>query len=747
MGKNRENDLTNSENASQQYQFDVEGMTCAACVANVESAIASIPGVQEISVNLATESANITSTEPIPIKRFTRAVSKMGYKLEPKGSSSLIERQQRSIASWKKLLLIQAIFGIPLLIYAMFEMFAQVSIFTTPISLSLQFALATILVISGSGYYRRGFKHLLMRAPNMDTLVALGTGAAYTYSLISTANILLEWNIEGFQTLYFEAAGTILLFITFGKWLESVARGKTTEALTGLMDQMPNEAEVFRDNSWQVMALSEVHTGDHIRVKPHSRIPVDGIIVAGISSVDESSISGEALPVEKHVGAKVIGASMNLQSTLEIRAEKIGRESMFGQIIKLIEDAQAKKPEIQKLVDKIAAVFVPIVLALAILSACTWIFLGYGITFGLNVLISVLIIACPCALGLATPTALVVGSGIAARGGILIKSADAFQQMSRVKTMVFDKTGTLTISKPRVADIYPENDNHFIALAAGLDIHSEHPLAKPLLDYAKGRSLTIVDVSNVKEVPGYGLEGDFNDNRIKLRRLNDGDTLNPAMAGALKDYKQKGFTVSVVYEGESALGLIAFTDTLKPEARSVIESLAGRGIRSVLLTGDRSEAAAHIANQVGIEEVKSEMLPADKHNEIHRLKLGARTVGMIGDGINDAPALVIADIGLSFSSGTDIAVNAADVIFLNDSLKNLIYAHRISRATISKIKQNLFWAFVYNLGGIPIAMGILYPFTGTLLNPMFAGMAMAFSSVSVVGNTLLLKTGKYFRDE
>jgi len=731
---------------NQQYQFDVEGMTCAACVANVESAIASIPGIQDISVNLATESATITSTEAIPIKQFTRAVSKMGYKLEPKGSASLIERQQRSIATWKRLLVVQAIFGFPLLIYAMFEMFVESTLFSPVVGMGLQFGLASILVISGSGYYRRGFKHLLMRAPNMDTLVALGTGAAYIYSLISTANLLMGWNIEGFRTLYFEAAGTILLFITFGKWLESVARGKTTEALTGLMDQIPNEAEVFRNETWQVLPLSDVHVGDRIRVRPHSRIPVDGIILSGISSVDESSISGESLPVEKQVGAEVIGASMNLQASLEIRAEKIGRESVFGQIIKLVEDAQARKPEIQKLVDRIAAVFVPVVLSLAILSAFTWILLGYGITFGLNVMISVLIIACPCALGLATPTALVVGSGIAARGGILIKSADAFQLFSRVKLMVFDKTGTLTVSKPQVIACFPDDHEQFIPLAAGLEQHSDHPLAKPLLDFAESHTWQAADVSQVREIPGFGLEGEHEGVLIKLRRLQDGDSLDQETHAALQMFTKKGYTVSAVFKEEQVLGLIAFTDTLKPEAGSVIQALSERRIHSILLTGDKREAAAHVAEEVGITEVKAELLPGDKHGEILKLKRAGQTVGMIGDGINDAPALVAADVGLSFSAGTDIAVNAADIIFLNDSLKNLIFAHRVSRGTMTKIKQNLFWAFIYNLFGIPIAMGVLYPFTGTLLNPMFAGMAMAFSSVSVVGNTLLLKTRNYFRD-
>lgn len=729
-----------------QYQFDVEGMTCAACVANVESAIASIPGVLEISVNLATESASISSSESIPIKQFTRAVTKMGYKLEPQGSSSLMDRQQRSISIWRRLLMIQAIFGIPLLLYAMLEMFTDLHLFEHTTSIMIQLGLATILIISGSGYYRRGFKHLILRVPNMDTLVALGTGSAYIYSLISTTNLLLGWEIEGFQTLYFEAAGTILLFITFGKWLEALARGKTTEALTGLMDQMPSEAEVFKDNAWQLVPLKQISIGDLVRVKPHTKIPVDGVIIKGNSSVDESSISGEFLPVEKQIGAQVIGASMNLQASLEIRAEKIGRDSIFGQIIKLVEDAQARKPEIQKLVDKIAAIFVPIVLTLAVLSGLTWMLLGFGLTFAINVMISVMIIACPCALGLATPTALVVGSGIAARGGILFKSANAFQQLSKIDIMVFDKTGTLTESKPQIVATYPDDNRRYLSLAMGLEQHSQHPLAKPLLAYGTAQSITPAILDNIIEEPGRGMQGIEAGAVIRLHKIENTHFLAANFAQTLEQFSDKGYTVSAVYMDDLVTGLIAFTDTLKPESKSIIQALSKKGIESILLTGDKQKAALQVAKQVGIDTVEAEVLPADKHDLIRDLQSRGKTVGMLGDGINDAPALVVADVGLSFRGGTDIAINAADIIFLNNSLNNVVFSHRIAKATISKIHQNLFWAFIYNLAGIPIAMGLLYPFTGTLLNPMFAGMAMAFSSVSVVSNTLLLRWRNYFKE-
>ncbi|NQV42315.1 MAG: copper-translocating P-type ATPase [Candidatus Marinimicrobia bacterium] len=732
--------------AQHNYQFDVEGMSCAACVANVETAIKQLTGVQDVSVNLATESATVTASESIPIKIFTKAVTKMGYKLEPQGSSSLVDRQQRTIATWKRLLLIQAVFGIPLLVYAMSEMIFDIHLLSSQMNILVQLTLATILVISGFGYYQRGFKHLLMRVPNMDSLVALGTGSAYTYSLISALNIELGWGFDGFETLYFEAAGTILLFITFGKWLESVARGKTTEALTGLMDEMPTQAEVKRDKSWVALPLSEVVVGDEIRVNPHSKIPVDGIVIEGATNVDESSISGESLPVEKLQGSKVIGASLNLQSGIIIRAENIGRNSMFGQIIDLVEKAQMRKPKIQKLVDKIAAIFVPVVLSLALLSGITWFALGYGLTFAINVMISVLIIACPCALGLATPTALVVGSGIAAKGGILFKSADAFQLLSKVDIMVFDKTGTITESKPQLIAHFPEDDTEYLGIAMGLEKFSQHPLAKTLIDYGNQEAIKIVEVSDIKEEAGRGLEGLHNGSLYRVRKIDPADSLAPDYLEILNQYYTKGYIVSGVYSGDSIMGLLAFSDTIKPESSAVVKALSRRGIQSFLLTGDKEQAASHVAQEIGIANYRSEVLPADKHDHINTLKADGKTVGMLGDGINDAPALVAADIGLSFGGGTDIAVNAADVIFLNNSLKNLVYGHKIARATISKIHQNLFWAFIYNLAGIPIAMGLLYPFTGTLLNPMFAGMAMAFSSVSVVTNTLLLKSRNYYRE-
>lgn len=728
------------------YQFDVEGMTCAACVSNVESAIKKVQGVQTVTVNLATESATVESEKPVAIDELSKTISKLGYELEAKGSTSLVQKQQKRIAFWRKLLILQSAFGIPLLIYSMSEMFLGLHFSSQSLSILFQFTLATLLVISGSGYYRRGFRHLWMRVPNMDSLVALGTGAAYLYSLVSSVNIIMELGISDFNVLYYEAAGTILLFITFGKWLEATARGKTTEALTGLIEELPNKADVFRDEKWVSLPLDQIQTNDRIRVKPHSKIPVDGLIISGSSSVDESAISGESIPVDKHVGSYVVAASMNLQSPFELHAKKIGRDSLFGQIVTLVEDAQAKKPEIQKRVDKIASIFVPIVLGLAILGSVLWLLTGQSLTFSLNVLISVLIIACPCALGLATPTALVVGSGIAARRGILFKTPDAFQRLAEMDHIIFDKTGTLTAGEARVMASFPDTNTEIYRFAVGLSRDSSHPLAIALTEFGKNNDIQPIRFDKITELAGSGVEASLGDDRFSLHRIDDQTDLPHDIALQLEQYLKSGFTVSAVSKNDTILGLIAFADELKPDGPQVIQYFRDKAIRSSLLTGDKKRVAENIAGQLGIEHVMAEVLPTGKHDELVKIQQQGQVAGMVGDGINDAPALVAADIGISFSSGTDIAMNAADLIFLNSSLKNLIYAHRISVSTLSKINQNLFWAFIYNSIGIPIAMGVFFPFTGMLLNPMFAGLAMALSSVSVVGNTLLLRTGNFFRD-
>lgn len=734
-----DNNQTASKDTSHSLDFDVDGMTCAACVTNVEKALSGVEGVEQVVVNLATESAHVVASNQIALKSLEKAVGKMGYSLQAKGSTSLLQRQQQTIANWRRQLIIQAIFGVPLLLYAMTEMISDVQLLPRNMSIVLQFVFTSILVITGHGYYRRGFKHMLAMAPNMDSLVALGTGAAFIYSIFSSLNLIFQWGYSEFESLYYEAAGTILLFITFGKWLESVARGKTTEALSGLADRMPREGEVKRDGSWERIPLEQIVVGDIVRIKPHTKVPVDGLIIKGESSLDEAAISGESLPVDKKAGESVIAATINQGGVLEVKAEKVGRDSLFGQVIQLVESAQSRKPKIQQQVDKIAGIFVPVVLITALAGGLFWILAGYGLTFSLNVMISVLIIACPCALGLATPTAIVVGSGIAAQWGILIKSPDAMSVLSKIHMMIFDKTGTLTEGKPKVVALTPLENYEHLRIAAGLSSHSQHPLARAVTEEAESRSLTPPELSDVRESPGFGIEGLLGDRKVGLHKVEDPGTLRGELSDAYASYQRSGQIVSAISSDEAVIGLIAFADELKPESAAVINFLRERHVETLLLTGDRYEIAAKTAAELNISTFEAEILPQGKQDVVKANQAQGKMVGMIGDGINDAPALVLADVGLSFGRGTEIAINAADIIFMNDSLTNVNRSYLISQATIGKIRQNLFWAFFYNSIGIPIALGVLYPFTQTLLNPMFAGMAMAFSSVSVVVNTLMLK--------
>jgi len=725
------------------FHFDVEGMTCAACVNNVEQALRKVDGIDDVAVNLAMESATVTLRAPVQIRQLQQVVERAGYRLETAGSASLVERQQRSIRNWKRLLIIQASFGVPLLFIAMLHMLVGVQLYDPAVSTLIQLVLATVMVVTGRDYYRRGFRHLIQLMPNMDTLVALGTGSAYLFSLLTTFNSVLVLSWPVFNELYFEASGAILLFITFGKWLEAMARGKTTEALTGLSEQLPREALVRRDGGWTRTALRDVLIDDEVLVKPHQTIPVDGVIIEGGGHVNESSISGEPLPMNRQIGDRVLSATQNLEGRLVLCAEKIGRDSTFGQIITLVENAQGRKPGIQQLADRVAAIFVPVVMVLALITGLIWLSLGFGIPIAFKALISVLIIACPCALGLATPTAIVMGSGLLARRGILVKDPDALQVFSEVRILVFDKTGTLTTGQPRLVETYPRDETEYVVDAAALESQANHPFAAALLKYCNSKDLRIPEVTDIAETPGQGISGLVNGSKLEIRAQTGNDVLGDEFHERLSAWKEKGYSASLVFREGSVVGLLAFDDPPRRDASSTINALRETGISTLMLTGDQAHSARRLAREVGIQEFRAGVKPQDKYEEIKALRRDKGQIAMIGDGINDAPALVEADVGLSFQSGIDIAVNAADIILMRPELAGLITTHAISAATFRKIRQNLFWAFIYNLIGIPIAMGILYPFFGVMLNPMFAGLAMAFSSVSVVGNTLLLRLKKF----
>ncbi|MCF7842805.1 MAG: heavy metal translocating P-type ATPase [Lentisphaeria bacterium] len=726
--------------------FAVEGMTCASCVANVEKALRTVPGVSDVVVNLTMETATIASGQDVSVKKLKRAVDRAGYKLEPKGSTSLVEQQQQNMSRWRKLLIVQALFGIPLLLYSMLEMFTSVHLLPEMWRIGVQFLLAAIIVYTGRGYYARGFRNLWHRSPNMDSLVALGTGSAFVYSVVTSFNLIFDLNIPGFSKLYFEAAGVILLFITFGKWLEAVAKGKTTESLGKLMDLAPKQALVKRDGDWVAIPADEVKIGETVLVKAHTQIPVDGMITSGHSHVDEAAITGESIPVEKGAGAEVIGATTNLSGSIEVEARQVGSETVFARIIKLVEEAQGSKAPIQQLADKVAAVFVPTILVLALVSGIFWIFAGNGFVFAVNVMISVLIIACPCALGLATPTAVVVGTGRAAAAGILIKSAEALQPLGEVKAIVFDKTGTLTEGRPQLQKVYPDPGKSqavktFLAAASAVEARSEHPLAQAIVDFAKNQGLVLPSVENFIALPGEGVAAVVAGEEIKIHNTSSLMETDAELHAQAQRWMEQGFVTVVVSRNSKPTMIMGLADTIKSDAKEMITALHAAGVKTWMLTGDQKQVARQVATQVGIdsEQVKWGVKPDEKFAHVEAVKAKHGKVAMVGDGVNDAPALVAADVGISFGQGTDVAMNAAQVVLMRNDLHLILKAANLSRATLRKIKQNLFWAFAYNVVGVPIAMGVLYPFTGHLLHPMLAGLAMALSSVSVVSNTLLLK--------
>ncbi|MBC8479816.1 MAG: copper-translocating P-type ATPase [FCB group bacterium] len=729
--------------------YRVEGMHCASCVANVEKALLKISGVKAAIANLPLENVSLEFTEQVPEKRLKKAVSKAGFQLLPE-DNDVMGTRQRDLKRWQVRLVIQAVLGIPLLIYAMWHMFISSAI-EDHFSMLLQFFLATPIVISGYHFYTTGFKALISRNPNMDSLVALGTGAAYIYSLISAANIIYGLSFTGFDKLYFESAGVILLFITLGRYLEARAKGKTVEAIAQLTAVAPSVGWVKRNGDWRQVPAGEILVGDLVQVRPGGKVPVDGIVVEGSSHVDESAITGETLPARKTIGNRVTGATINTTGAFVFRAESVGSDTVFAQIIRMVREAQSTKAPIQQLADRIAAVFVPVVLLLAILGAVSWYILGEtgvfqldnSLVFAMNIFISVLIIACPCALGLATPTAIVVGTGMGAKKGIHFKSAESLQRFSEMNIMVFDKTGTLTKGRAVVTDIENGDDESlFHQIIFALESSSEHHLAAAICNYFADKQIDQIALEMFDSVPGRGVTGSFQGTSVYAGSsvfMDESGVIIPETALQIAaNLKLQGKTVIHAGHGKNWLGLLGIADEVRPEAERMVYDLQQQGIDLWMLTGDHQQTAETVGRQLGIKNLMAEVLPADKADKISELKQKG-VVAMVGDGINDAPALASADIGVSISSGTDIAIETSDLVLMRPDLTGICEAFTLSHNVVRKIKQNLFWAFFYNTVSIPVALGILFPFTGYLLNPMLAGAAMAFSSVTVVSNTLLLK--------
>ncbi|WP_315460212.1 heavy metal translocating P-type ATPase [uncultured Streptococcus sp.] len=734
--------------------FVIDGMTCAACALTVENAVKKLDHVDSAVVNLTTEKMTVDyNPDLVSEKEIEKAVADAGYSasvFDPTTAKSQSERQSEATQNmWHKFLL-SALFAIPLLYISMGSMVGLwvpeiISMSAHPLNFALiQLILTLPVMYFGRRFYVNGFRSLFKGHPNMDSLVALATTAAFVYSLYGVYHIILGHSHHA-HMLYFESVAVILTLITLGKYFETLSKGRTSDAIQKLVKLSAKEATVIRDGVEQAVAIEDVRVGDLILVKPGEKIPVDGSVVSGHSAIDESMLTGESIPVEKATEDKVYGASINGQGALTIRAEKVGDETLLAQIIKLVEDAQQTKAPIAKIADKVAGVFVPTVIVIALVTFIFWyLIMGQTFVFALQVAIAVLVIACPCALGLATPTAIMVGTGRGAENGILYKRGDTLENAHHLDTIVFDKTGTITQGKPQVVDIlaYQGDKDKLLAQVASIEKLSEHPLSQAIVEKASADKLALTEVTQFKSLTGFGLQADIDGQTVyvgnrKLMEKNQVDLT--ASQEAVLAATQKGQTPIYISANAQLLGLITVADLLKADSKETVAKLQEKGIDVVMLTGDNSKTAQAIAKQAGIKNVISEVLPDQKSQAIQDLQSQGKMVAMVGDGINDAPALAVADIGIAVGSGTDIAIESADIILMKPEISDVLKALSISRLTIKIIKENLFWAFIYNILAIPVAMGVLYLFGGPLLNPMIAGLAMGFSSVSVVLNALRLK--------
>lgn len=744
-------------------KFDVTGMTCSACSAHVEKSVSKLEGVQCVNVNLLQNSMVVEYDDnALGTTDIIHAVESGGYGASVQGENKTQEAPKNVAAEemhhMKRRLIASFCFLIPLFYISMGHMMGaplpaillgdeNVMIF----ALTQLFLTIPVLIINKK-YYVVGFKALWNKAPNMDSLIALGSAASVVYSVFAIYSMAYAMGHGDLMTahhygmeLYFESAAMILTLITVGKYMETRSKGKTSEAISKLMDLAPKTATVLRNGVEQEIPVEEVVTGDTIIVKPGQRIPVDGKIIEGFSAVDESAITGESIPVEKQVGDTVIGATVNKSGYFRMTATRVGKDTTLSQIIALVEEAGASKAPIAKLADKVSGVFVPVVITIAVLAAVIWFVAGnQPFSFALSIGIAVLVISCPCALGLATPTAIMVGTGKGAEYGILVKSAESLEIAHQVQTVVLDKTGTLTEGKPVVTDVVLAKGilrNRLLKQAAAVEALSEHPLAEAIVAYAKEKEVAFEKAENLTATAGQGVEADVAGKHIlagNLKMMQErGIQLGEWEAKAV-DLAEAGKTPLFFAENETFLGIVALADTLKPTSKAAVDAFHQMGIEVVMLTGDNKRTAEAIAKELDIQVI-AEVLPQDKEREVRRLQEQGKKVAMIGDGINDAPALMRADVGVAIGAGTDVAMESADIILMKSDLMDAVTAIELSHATIRNIKENLFWAFFYNACGIPLAAGVFYPFLEWKLNPMFAAAAMSFSSAFVVGNALRLR--------
>lgn len=736
--------------------FNIEGMTCASCAQTIEKATLKLRGVNLSSVNLATEKL-VVEYDPgmVNLTDIIKAVMDSGYEAhEEVATADTVdqdkEKKQKEIKSLWNRFLISALFTAPLLYIAMGHLVnAPLPDFINPMMNPEAFAIVQLVltlpvVVVNSKIYRNGFKALSKGHPNMDSLISLGTSAAFLYGVFATVMIFLG-EVAYANELYYETAAVILALIVLGKYLETLTKGKTSEAIKKLMGLAPKTALVVRNGKESEISIDEVVVGDIIVVRPGGKMPVDGMVIEGLTSVDESMLTGESIPVEKSVGDAIIGASINKNGTIRYKATKVGKDTALSQIIKLVEDAQGSKAPIAKMADIISGYFVPIVIAIAILSAIAWYFAGQTGVFALTIAISVLVIACPCALGLATPTAIMIGTGKGAEHGVLFKSGTALETTHKLNTIVFDKTGTITEGKPKVTDIITAegiSKTELLTLSASAEKGSEHPLGEAIVNSAEEKGLAFLKTETFHAIPGHGIEVTINGQHLLLgnKKLMDERHIGlENLASASDALASQGKTPMYIAKDGKIAGIIAVADTVKESSLRAIKKLHKMGIEVAMITGDNKRTAEAIAKQVGIDRVLSEVLPEDKANEVKKLQDEGKKVGMVGDGINDAPALAQADVGIAIGSGTDVAIESADVVLMRSDLMDVPTAVELSKSTIRNIKENLFWAFAYNIFGIPFAMGVVYAFGGPLLSPVIAAAAMSFSSISVLLNALRLK--------
>ncbi len=731
--------------------LSISGMTCAVCAQTIEEVVGELDGVLSATVNLVTERLSVRyDPQKVRVAQIKKAVQDAGYEvLEAQTLDVEREMRERETSRQRALLVLSLSLAVPTMLVMLLMDFTDLwHHFLMEWGNLIMFALATpVQFIAGYQFYIGAYKAMRNRSANMDTLIAVGTSAAYFYSVA----VMFFPGLVTLEHVYFDSSAMIIALILFGKYLEAKAKGSTSEAIKRLMGLQARTARIMRDGQEVEVSTDELDVGDVMIIRPGEKVPTDAVVLEGRSSVDESIITGESIPVSKEEGSALIGATINKNGLLKARATKVGKDTALAQIVKLVEDAQVSKAPVQRVADRVAAVFVPAVITIALSAFLIWFFVGvdaFEVTepafpFSLTIFITVLVIACPCALGLATPTAIMVGTGKGAENGILIKGGESLEIAGRVQTVVFDKTGTLTKGEPEVVEVLSfDTCPDMMAMVASVEVGSEHPLGEAIVRRARNDGAPLGEVQGFESLAGKGVRGTVNGRQVVVGNRPLMQDLEVHLGDREKEItslEERGMTAVLVLIDGRLCGAVGIADVLKPTAKEAVQALKGMGVEVVMLTGDNRRTARAIADQLGIEKVLAEVLPGDKAREVARLQKEGRVVAMVGDGINDAPALAQADVGLAIGSGTDVAVEAGDIVLIKDDPRDVVAAMQLSRRTMRKIRQNLFWAFGYNTAGIPVAAGVLYPFFGILLSPIIAAAAMAFSSVSVVSNAALLK--------